>query len=242
MLTLCLWGDHAERSGPCSRNGERDHATRGYFAGRQQPHDLVEEGLRLGHAAGTGGAAGQASFFGPDESHAARRSVSRLARTAGWPHIFSFIAGARTSGAVIASRTVDSRSSAMPWASFARQLAVAGATTMISARSASEMCSAPVASRGELLHVYRPPGEGLERQRPDEPRGVVGHDDRGDGPRLDQARDEHGRLIGGNAPRHAHDDLAVLEDLRVDRCIRHDKTSPQVRGCRVRPPGVFTGG
>ena len=51
-----------------------------------------------------------------------------------------FIAGATTTGALVASATLLSRSSAIPFAIFAMTFAVAGATTSASAASASDMC------------------------------------------------------------------------------------------------------
>ena len=56
-----------------------------------------------------------------------------LATVAGFRHISVCIAGAITSGAVLASTVLPSRSSASPAASFAMVLAVAGAMTMRSA-------------------------------------------------------------------------------------------------------------
>ena len=58
---------------------------------------------------------------------------------AGWRHMFTFIAGASSSGARVARATVETRSFASPCASFASVLAVAGATTKSSAQSASAM-------------------------------------------------------------------------------------------------------
>jgi hypothetical protein len=52
----------------------------------------------------------------------------------------TFIAGATTTGARVASSTVVSRSSAMPCAILASTFAVAGATSTTSAVSASRMC------------------------------------------------------------------------------------------------------
>jgi len=52
--------------------------------------------------------------------------------------MWTFIAGASTSGASVANAVVDSRSSARPQASFAMVLAVAGTIAKTSASSASE--------------------------------------------------------------------------------------------------------
>ena len=52
-----------------------------------------------------------------------------------------FMAGARNTGAFVASSVVVNMSSASPTAAFARKLAVAGATSKRSARFASAMCS-----------------------------------------------------------------------------------------------------
>jgi hypothetical protein len=54
-------------------------------------------------------------------------------------HIAAFIAGATSTGHSAQSASVESRSSADPWAALARKSAVAGATTTISARAASSI-------------------------------------------------------------------------------------------------------
>ena len=66
-----------------------------------------------------------------------RRSVSTLPRVAGCSHMWLFIAGAITSGAVQASAALVSRLSAWPPASLAIVLADAGAITKASQRATS---------------------------------------------------------------------------------------------------------
>ena len=58
-----------------------------------------------------------------------------------------FMAGAITTGALVARSVVETMSSAMPCAAFAMMFAVAGAITNTSAAFASEMCST---SHGKL--------------------------------------------------------------------------------------------
>ena len=73
----------------------------------------------------------------------------RFSCVAGWPYMFTFIAGAMTRGAAVASAVAVSRLSEMPSASLAMVLAVAGAMTMASARVARSMwptCSSVGAS------------------------------------------------------------------------------------------------
>ena len=70
---------------------------------------------------------------GPMISKPRSRSVARLACVAGLRHISLCMAGARSTGASLASTVVPSKSSARPCASFAMVLAVAGAITMRSA-------------------------------------------------------------------------------------------------------------
>src|SRR5262245_36543577 len=65
---------------------------------------------------------------------------SRLAATAGCCSMRVFTAGATITGPVTAMKNVDRRSSAMPRASLARTLAVAGATRKASTDRASSMC------------------------------------------------------------------------------------------------------
>ena len=66
-------------------------------------------------------------------------SVRTFACVATCSHMLTFIAGATTSGARVASSTVVRRSSAIPCAIFAITFAVAGAITTASAVSASRM-------------------------------------------------------------------------------------------------------
>ena len=68
------------------------------------------------------------------------RSSSRFACVAGFSYMWLFIAGATTSGAVLASAAEVSRLSARPWASFASVFADAGATTNTSQRATSSRC------------------------------------------------------------------------------------------------------
>jgi hypothetical protein len=63
----------------------------------------------------------------------------------------TFMAGATTTGARVARRTVVSRSSAMPAAILPMTSAVAGATTSTSAVSASRMC--PISDSCVRLNV-----------------------------------------------------------------------------------------
>ncbi len=56
-------------------------------------------------------------------------SVATLACVAGCSHMWTFIAGATSTGQVAASAAEVRRLSASPWASFARVFALAGATT-----------------------------------------------------------------------------------------------------------------
>ena len=64
------------------------------------------------------------------------RSFSRFACTMGWASMCTFMEGTTSKGARVASATVVRTSSAMPAASLATALAVAGATTSRSALSA----------------------------------------------------------------------------------------------------------
>ena len=64
-----------------------------------------------------------------------------MSRVTGLRYILVFMAGAASLGQVQASTVVVSMSSARPWASLAHTLAVAGAMSTRSARSARAMCS-----------------------------------------------------------------------------------------------------
>ena len=78
-------------------------------------------------------------------------------------------------GALVASTVHVSMSSAMPAASLAMMLAVAGAMTTTLARSASAMCSISKLIR-RLEHVghRRPVGDAGETEGRDELRGALG--------------------------------------------------------------------
>ena len=75
------------------------------------------------------------------------RSVSRLLCVTGLSYMPVFMAGAITTGALVASSVVVTISSAMPCAALAITFAVAGAMTNTSAALASEICST---SHGKL--------------------------------------------------------------------------------------------
>ena len=74
-------------------------------------------------------------------------SAARFSCVTGLSYMPVFIAGATTTGALVASSVVVTMSSAMPCAALAMTLAVAGAITNTSAAFASEMCST---SHGKL--------------------------------------------------------------------------------------------
>ena len=64
-----------------------------------------------------------------------------LRRVAAFCHIWRFMAGATISGHSRARHSVESRSSASPFASLAMKSAVAGATTIASLPRESSMCA-----------------------------------------------------------------------------------------------------
>ena len=68
------------------------------------------------------------------------RSMARLRWVALWCHMRTFIAGTASTGLSVASSSVVARSSAIPFAIFARILAVAGATTTSSACRDNWIC------------------------------------------------------------------------------------------------------
>ena len=76
---------------------------------------------------------------GPTRRTPRARSVAAFACVAGCCHMFTFMAGATSTGARVASSTAVTRSSASPCAMRASVCAVAGATTTSSAQSASAM-------------------------------------------------------------------------------------------------------
>jgi hypothetical protein len=80
-------------------------------------------------------------------------SVSTLRRVAGWDHIAGFIAGAISTGLLVASSTVEARSPARPFAIFAIRSAVAGATQIKSQSRASLMWPTSCSSSRENRSV-----------------------------------------------------------------------------------------
>jgi len=78
---------------------------------------------------------------GPTKRTPRSRKMAAFACVAAWRHMFTFIEGATSTGARVASRIVETSSSAMPCAILASRSAVAGATTTTSAQSASAMWS-----------------------------------------------------------------------------------------------------
>ena len=67
--------------------------------------------------------------------------IRRFSCTAGCASMFVFIAGASSTGALVARNRELRKSSARPWANLAMTLAVHGATSSRAARSAMAMCS-----------------------------------------------------------------------------------------------------
>ena len=84
--------------------------------------------------------------------------VARLACVAGCAHIFGFIAGAIITGQSVARQIVLAKSSARPCAILARKLAVAGATSTMSASRASLICpiSASSVSENSSVKTFSP--------------------------------------------------------------------------------------
>lgn len=84
---------------------------------------------------------------GPTKRTPRSISVARTARVAAWRHMLSFIAGAITTGPGNASSSVETMLSARPPAALAMVLAVAGATTAMSAQRAYWMWSSAAVPR-----------------------------------------------------------------------------------------------
>ena len=80
-------------------------------------------------------------------------SVARFCWLAALRYILQFIAGASSTGAVVAMAVVESRSSAMPQAILPIMLAVHGAISRRSAALASEICSISQVFSNELTYA-----------------------------------------------------------------------------------------
>ena len=117
------------------------------------------------------------------------RSVATLAATAGCSHMPPSIAGTMSTGARAASRSVVRKSSAIPWAAFARRFAVAGATTTASAALGErDVLDGVGALRVEEVREHGSSRQGPERQRTHELARVLGEADRDRGTEPRRAR------------------------------------------------------
>ncbi len=118
----------------CRRPSNRTAASKSRSIGTSRPMPLIPE------------ASGPVS--GPTRCAPRARRVATFAATAGCSHMKWFIAGARTSGALVASAESETISSAMPCANFASISAVAGATTKRSARRPTAICPSSASLHG----------------------------------------------------------------------------------------------
>jgi hypothetical protein len=87
-------------------------------------------------------------FTGPARTTPRRRRASTFSTVAGCSHMRLCIAGASTSGTVVARTVMLTTSSARPCASLAMKLAVAGITRRASAQSESAMWTSPPSRLG----------------------------------------------------------------------------------------------
>ena len=85
---------------------------------------------------------------GPTTVAPSAASCAMLRCVAGCSHIWRFIAGATSSGHSRARHSVVSRSSAMPWTSFAMRSAVAGAIRIGAAPRVRSICAMLLSTRG----------------------------------------------------------------------------------------------
>ena len=113
----------------------------------------------IGETAAPDHSAGEIAAGRRNDLHPARSSVATFACVAGWFHMFTFIAGANRTGAVVARYMVERKSSARPCANFASISAVAGATS-------NELCGlglGDVFDRGGLHRGHAASRRGPER-------------------------------------------------------------------------------
>ena len=177
-----------------------------------------EQLLGLEHAAHADLAAGLVAGRGAEHRDAV--GAQRARRCAAWPalsHISRFIAGATSSGQLRATHTVESRSSAMPCASFAMKSAVAGAITIASTPRESSMCAMLLAKLASQRSVTTGlPVSAWNVAGVDEFRARLGHRDlHFDVIPLQEPR-ELGRLVGGDAPGDAQQDTAIQDLVHED--------------------------
>ena len=142
------------------------------------------------------------------------------------------IAGARRTGASVASTVRQSRLSARPWARRASVAALAGAMTTASARRPSSTWEiARSARRGEDVGVDGPAAQPLERDRRDEAGARLREDDVDLRARLRQLADQVGSLVGGDAAGYADDDPLAFEHgstlLVVTVCLLNEAQSDE---------------
>ena len=115
--------------------------------------------------------------------------------------MFTFMAGATITGAVVARYSVVRKSSAIPCANLARMLAVAGATTSASVLCAASMCS--------MAEARLPSGD--FRRRPQAGDDFVSGE-RGEGERLDELL----RRLGHD---HVNIERLLLQGAHQLRCL-----------------------
>ena len=149
--------------------------------------------------------------------------VSRLRCVAGCCHMRTFIAGAIRIGRVVASSTVEARSSAWPPAILAMRLAVAGATTTRSASRASRIWPISASSSRSNRSVWLRSPESAEAAS-----GVTNccapavRMQRTRGAALAQAADEVERLVGGDAAADDEEDAFARQRHRQKPPNAHD--------------------
>ena len=119
-----------------------------------------------------------------------------MARVAGWAYISPSIAGATTTGAEVARQAAVIGSPARPPAIAPSHWAVAGATTIASALSATTMWPIrPSGQQAEDVALDRVAAQGRERERGDEPAGGRREQDLDVGALGPEQADELGRLV-----------------------------------------------
>ena len=149
------------------RPGGDDDALAGEILRRQHVRRGLDDVGRLGEPPRAGPPAREEAVAGSD--HAIARDVDEprtFAWVSGWLHMLTFIDGASSTGARVASTIAVTASSACPAASRASVFAVAGAITTRSALIGElDVADRRLLGEAEQIGEHRAPGQRLERHR-----------------------------------------------------------------------------
>ena len=163
-----------------------------------------------------------------------RRDVGPVA---GCAYMSPSMAGATTTGALVARQVAVMMSSARPFG-HGRQPARRGRRDEdgVGRVRRHDVADAAVGLELQRVEHDRPAGERLHRERADEMRGRAAHHDLDLGARAGQRAQQLGRLVGGDRAGHAEEDEAPVERAVGSRAHLHAGRGREVRGEEAEAP------